>query len=292
MNIEKGVLMKILVTGAAGTIGRAVVSDLSGRGHDVVALDLAAEVEALDGVAKTVRADVTSIDDVGRAVAGCTGVVHLAGYVEPMVATPEEVFTSNATGAFVVLQALADAGGDRAVLASSASALGMAWSPTRFSPRYVPIDEEHPPLPADPYGLSKLVLEQVGAMFARRHGMTVAALRFPWAPGDDVRWARIAEVAADPEHEGALRDLWSYVHPRDVALAAALALEAEPFGFEVFNVTAGDTISDLPTAELLRRFHPATEVREEIDGTAAAWSTRKAAGLLGFAPTYSWRPER
>lgn len=283
--------MKVLVTGAAGTIGRAVVTELAGRGHELVALDLAPEVTDLRGVTSTVRADVTSMDDVGRAVAGCSAVVHLAGYVEPRVAPPEVVFTSNVAGAFTALQALADAGGNRAVLASSASALGMAWSPVRFSPRYVPIDEDHPTLPADPYGLSKEVVERTGAMFARRHAMSVAALRFPWAPDDGERWQRIAQVADDPDEDGAVRDLWSYVHPRDVALACALALEADDHGFEVFNVAAADTISELPTAALLRRFHPTTEIREPVAGTAAAWSTRKAQRLLGFTPRYSWRAD-
>jgi nucleoside-diphosphate-sugar epimerase len=131
--------------------------------------------------------------------------------------------------------------------------------------------------------------ECTGAMFHRRSGMAVAALRFTMvcAPGQAAEHARRHRLA----REAGARILWSYVDARDAAAACRLALEAPGLGFEAFNVTASDTLSDLPTEELLRDHPPGVELRRPIPGTSSAVSIEKAGALLGSRPRHSWRSE-
>ena len=171
-------------------------------------------------------------------------------------------------------------------MASSLAALGMGWAPRMFSPRYVPIDEEHPLSPAECYGLSKEVSERTAEMFCRRGGMSVLSLRFPFAGDPEQRADRVARTRADPGIEMSVRDVWSYVYPEDVASACVLGIHAGLEGFVVLNIGAADTLSDVGTMELVRRYHPETEVREEIVGTSAAFSISKANRLVGFVPAH------
>jgi UDP-glucose 4-epimerase len=98
------------------------------------------------------------------------------------------------------------------------------------------------------------------------------------------RRSRIRRNAA-----GSSRTLWSYVDIRDAAAATRLALEADGLGFEVFNVTAADTLSEIPTEELLREFAPSVEIRQPIPGNASAYSIEKARRVLGYEPAHTWR---
>jgi UDP-glucose 4-epimerase len=284
--------MRVLVTGARGRIGRHVVAQLAARGDEVVAVDRAPldDEPPRDGVVAR-QLDLLDIDAVRSVAAACQALLHLAAIPSPRSDPPEVVFSLNAVSTFNVLQVFTDAGGERAVLASSLSALGMAWAPRVFSPLYAPVDEEHPLRPEDAYGLSKEVTERIGEMFQRRCAASVVLLRFPGVLDAAQRAARLAALQRDPGDEVNVRDLWAYVYHEDVASAFVLAAHADISGCEVVNVGAADTLSELPTLELLRRYHPTTEIRSEIEGTASAWSIEKAHRLLGFKPRYSWRAE-
>src|SRR5260370_7268296 len=97
-------------------------------------------------------------------------------------------------------------------------------------------------------------------MFHRRSGMSVAALRFSFvARPDEVREVA-ARVRRNPA--GNTRTLWSYVDIRDAASATRRALEVDGLTFEVFNITAADTLSDIPTEEFLPAFPPLLETRQ------------------------------
>ncbi len=286
-------MVRVLVTGAAGGIGRVVVDELVRRGRHVVAVDRHDTGLASTAAVTRVVADVTDPTAMGTAAQGCDELVHLAAIPHPDAARPVEVFHTNTVGTFVALQAAVEAGVRRAVLASSVSALGMAWSATPLEPQYVPIDEDHPLRPAEEYGLSKLVVEEIAAMFHRRHGIAATVLRFPWvALGPGPLRDRVREVAEDPGAGAATRDLWSYVLAEDLARACAASLGTTGLGFDVLTITAPDTLSELPTEELLHRFFPAVGVRRPIPGTAAAWTTGRAQRLIGFSPAGTWRRSR
>jgi nucleoside-diphosphate-sugar epimerase len=282
--------MRVLVTGARGRIGRRVVGELVQRGDEVVAVDRApVDDGTVAGPVISHQVDLVDMDGVRSVTAGCEALVHLAAIPSPRHDVPEEVFRVNVISTFNVLEAFAASGGQCAVLASSLSALGMSWGPTVFSPRYAPVDEDHPLYPAECYGLSKEVTERTGEMFQRRGLESVVMLRFPGVFDAEQRARRRAGQLRDPGTEVDVRELWSYIYPEDVASAFAVAAHAGVAGYEVVNVGAADTLSDLPTVELLSRYHPTTELRSSIEGTAPVWSIEKAKRVLGFHPRHSWR---
>ncbi|HET6299830.1 MAG TPA: NAD(P)-dependent oxidoreductase [Kribbella sp.] len=275
---------RVLVTGAAGKLGSVVTARLAESGVDVVAVDRVAPGDGGRPGVSYIVADLTDPAAVRQAVAGCDGVVHLAKYSGY---SDEAQFSVNTSAAYNVLAAAADAGIEHAVIASSVCAYGMTFTRRPFSPHYAPVDEDHPLLPQGSYSLSKVVDEITGRSFADAFDMSVVALRFHWlAELDEVRTAA-ARLAAHPEPPHS-KDLWSYTEVTDAARACELALEV-PTGFHALNICAADTLSTVPTMELLARHHPDTEIRGRIEGTDSPWAMNRAREILGFVPQRTWR---
>jgi nucleoside-diphosphate-sugar epimerase len=271
-------MRRVLVTGAAGRIGSAVVAELLGRGVEVIALVLPGTAAPAPGV-RLVKGDVSDPVSCQEALAGADGVVHLAARPAPHRGTPYEVFGGNTLATFTLLEGAGVAGVRNAVLASSYAANGLPFASRRRSPDYVPVDERLPNQAEDPYALSKLTDELTAAMMARRHGMNVIALRYPFVGGlEDRLLPRARQLAADPAAGAA--DLWSYLDTRDAARAAVLALEVT--GTHVLHVAAPRTLAPYPTLELLQRFHPATEIRADLPGRTTPLDLSAAERLLGF----------
>ncbi len=281
--------MRVLVTGGSGRLGRWVVRELGEHGHDVVSADRTRppQEDHRFRAARFVQMEMCDVGNVVGAMAGCDAVIHLAAIPAPYGQADEVVFRANTQSTFNVLHAASLLGLRRAVIASSVSALGMAYATHPFTPLYAPVDEEHRLLPQDPYGLSKEVDERTAEVFHRRTGMTVFALRFHWIsnPGEASQQAARLQEDSAPHAQ----NLWGYVDVRDAALACRLGIEGEAGGFEAFNITASDTLSETPTEDLIRRYCPATELRAPISGTESGWSIQKARHLLSYEPQHSWR---
>jgi len=277
---------RVLVTGASGKLGQAVIEELLAHDYEVVAADRRPPPLPRPEV-RFVELELGDVGQVTTAMSGAQAVIHMGAIPGPNRHADEVVFANNTGATFAVLQAAQLTGVHRAVIASSISALGPSFSPTHTTPLYAPVDEDHPLLGADAYALSKEVDERTAAMFHRRTGMAVAALRFSFVARPDEVGESVAQVRRNPA--GSNRTLWSYVDIRDAAAAARLSLEAAGLTFEVFNVTASDTLSDIPTAKLLREFAPSVQIRQSIPGNASAFSIEKARRMLGYVPTHSWR---
>ena len=284
--------MHCFVTGVSGRIGGAVVTELLANGYTVIGTD---QVEPAEGAGSPrnaytfIKMPLDDVEQITEAMAGSETLVHMAAIPAPVGYRPEFVFNNNMTSAFNVMQAAADAGVKRAVIASSLSALGTVWAPEPFVAQYVPIDEEHPLLPFDCYSLAKGLIEDIGRMFHRRTGMQIAAMRFPWVlrPGEYAD--AIPRIANDLAY-GAPHS-WAYVDVRDAAIACRQALEPNAFGYGTFNIVASDSLSDVPTQELIETYAPSIEIRAPIEGTGSAFSIEKARATFGFEPKYSWRTE-
>ena len=171
--------MKVLVTGGTGSVGRATVERLVGRGWDVLVIGRRPGL-TVPGAAYA-ACDVTRLDDLCEKTAGRDAIVHLAAIPEPHTAPAPEVVRVNVMGTVNVFEAAARQGVRRVVQTSSINALGCAWSVTDLDHiRYFPIDEAHPTYTTDPYSFSKQVVEEVGAYYWRRDGISSVALRLPW----------------------------------------------------------------------------------------------------------------
>jgi nucleoside-diphosphate-sugar epimerase len=284
--------VRVLVTGGSGHIGRVVVADLLDHGYDVVSVDRVApspeQRKSQQGVHFR-EGDTTNVGHMAGAMSGCDAVIHLGAIPSPYRHPDEVVFSNNVLGTFAVLQAASLLGVKKAVIASSLSALGTAYAVRLFAPPYVPVDEDIPLLGQDCYALAKEVDERTAEMFHRRVGMQVLAYRFTWvALADDIK-PMAEKIDKDPRYDNWWRLLWSYVDVRDAAAACRLGIEADGLGFEVFNITGSDTLSRVPTEELVRAHCPDTEVRQPIAGTDSAFSIEKARRLLGYEPRFGWR---
>ena len=281
--------VRILVTGSSGRIGSAVVRELAEHGAMVAGLDRreAGGSQASVGMVATAQADAGQAAELSRAFEGIQAVVHLAAIPSPR-GSERIVFANNVLATYEVLQAAVDAGVKCAVIASSVSALGLAYAPERMSPHYVPIDEEHVLRPADPYALSKQCDEHIGAMFSHAYDMTIYAYRFPFTASMESIRARSAKNVTDPS-DGE-RELWAYLDVRDAARAVRLGIEAalrsERGAFEVFNVIAEDALVDVPLEDLVKRFHPDTTIRKPLGARDCGYTVDKAKKLLGFEAIY------
>jgi len=280
---------QVLVTGAAGLLGRAVVDHLRGLGVGVTAmLHRPGDIEA-DRVVVGSMADAAFVRD---AVEGADAVVHCAALRAPMLGTAEEVFCGNVTGTFTVLEQAGRAGVRRAVVSSSYSALGLTFAPTMRHPAYLPIDEQIPLQVEDPYAHSKQVDELTSELMSKRHGMTVVALRLPFLGGigDTIR-TRAERVAIDPGFGTAAREFWTYLETRDAARACLLALTEPPPGCHVVTVAAPTTLAPYPTEQLLAVYHPDVPRRRAFPGRTAPFDLTRSHDLLNFSAEILWETD-
>jgi nucleoside-diphosphate-sugar epimerase len=269
---------RVLVTGAGGMLGRAVLAHLAAAGTPVTALVLepGQKVEA----DRVVLGDARDVAAVRKALDGAAAVVHLAAIPSPEHHPGEEVFGNNALGTFTVLEQAGLAGLTRAVIASSYSVTGLPFAPRRRVPAYLPVDESLPVRAEDPYALSKQVDEATAAMMWWRHGLSVLALRFPFLGGTERLAARAAGYARDPA-KGA-RELWSYLDLRDAARACELALHAADSGYQVIGLAAPLTLAPYPTAALLDAYLPDVPRRMAFPGRRVPLDLGRAEQLLSF----------
>jgi UDP-glucose 4-epimerase len=148
--------MKVLVRGGSGRIGYYILRELLAHGHTVVSCGRTPP--NLEGVPH-IAVDIGSLDSMRAAVRGQDAVVHLAAVAHPKRATPEQLMQANVMGTFNVLEAAVREGVGKVVFGSTDATFGFAFSRVPMTPRYLPVDEEHPCEPEDEYGLSKLIGE-------------------------------------------------------------------------------------------------------------------------------------
>ena len=275
--------MRVVVTGASGKVGRYVLAELAGK-HEVIVLDVMPPAGA--GLS-FIQGDITRLTDCLKGLEGAEAVIHLAAVPNPLTDTGERIMHVNVMGTYNVLEAAARLGIRRVVTASTDSLLGFVFRRRDFLPEYLPIDEQHPRRPQDPYGLSKLLDEEICLSYTRGYGMETACVRicrviFP--EESDVN----RHLADDP---GLLaKGLWASVDARDAARAFRLAVECPIGGHEAIFAVAPDSYARDDTASLLERFYPALlPWAGRLRGHASLVTGEKAKRLLGFEPRCTWR---
>jgi UDP-glucose-4-epimerase GalE len=175
-------MSNILVTGGAGYIGSHTAKALAASGHCPVVLDnLSKGHKSAVRWGPLVEADLAdrpALDQVMREYR-IEGVIHFAAhaYVGESMATPNEYFRNNVSNTLNLLDAMLAAGVCRFIFSSTCAVYG--------NPLRVPITEDHPREPVNPYGESKLFVEKALRWYGRAFGLAWVALRYFNAAGAD-----------------------------------------------------------------------------------------------------------
>jgi uronate dehydrogenase len=260
--------MRILVTGAAGGIGRVVCAGLADRGHDIVGLDL---VPAPEGVGDPwYTLDCSDADAVAEVFADelVTAVVHLAG--RPDEASLPDSLHSHVVATGAVLDAMVEHGVRRIVYASSNHAVGR-------TPRRDLVGEDARPRPDTFYGVAKVAAEALLQLYADRYGV-------------DAISCRIGSFLPEPE---TVRHLSTWLSPDDCVRMVAAGLTAPAPGFAVLYGISANTRAwwDLEPGRRLG-YQPLDDAEAFAAGLPARPEDEAEAAYLGgpFAAERLYRP--
>ena len=306
----------ILVVGGAGYIGSHAVLALKNAGHEVVVLDnlVYGHRDLIEDVLKATLVvgdigDRSCLDDLFAAYP-ITAVMHFAAYayVGESVTEPAKYYRNNVTNTLTLLEAMKAAEIKQMIFSSSCTTYGI--------PDCVPIMEDHPQQPINPYGFSKLMVEQMLSDFHSAYGLNYVCFRYFNAAGADPE-GRIGEDHTPETHlipivlqtalgtrpaveifgtdyptpDGTcIRD---YIHVSDIAAAHLLGLNYLMEGGEstAFNLGNGNGFSvqqTIATAKKVkgRPIKTIASPRRPGDPPALVGSGEKAKYVLGWQPKY------
>lgn len=184
--------MTVLVTGGAGYIGSHAARALRSAGYEVVLYDnLSTGFEQMARGFELVEGDIADQAKLSPVLARVDAVMHFAAhaYVGESVENPRKYFRNNAMATLSLLNAALDAGIRRFVFSSTCAVYGV--------PGGIPISEQTPREPINPYGASKLFVENVLEAYSRAYGLRSMSLRYFNAAGAD-EGGEIGELH-DPE---------------------------------------------------------------------------------------------
>ncbi|HKU18055.1 MAG TPA: UDP-glucose 4-epimerase GalE [Candidatus Saccharimonadales bacterium] len=298
--------MKILVTGGAGYIGSVVTTLLREAGHDVVVLDNLSQghADALPSDVRLITADVLHAGEVLSPEDGFEAVMHFGGLIAAgeSVLRPELYWQNNTIGSLKLLEAMRKLGIKKLIFSSTAAVYG--------DPAHVPIVEDDPKNPTNPYGMTKLAVDMAISSECAAHGLAATSLRYFNVAGaygtcgerhrSETHIIPLALAAADknqpfclfgddyPTPDGTcIRD---YIHVLDLARAHLLALERlQPGAHTIYNLGNGRGFSN---KEVLRAAQEVTghtlvvqiKPRREGDPARLVASSDKARRELGWTP--------
>ena len=206
--------MVVLVVGGAGYIGSHTARALKLAGHEVIVFDnLTTGYEFLAAGLELVKGDVLDTSALARVVPRADAIMHFAAYcyVGESVTDPKRYFHNNVEGGLSLLNAALAAGVKKIVFSSTCAVYG--------EPAKVPIAEDTPRQPVNPYGVSKLFFEQAMEAYDRAYGLRFASLRYFNAAGAD----ESGEI-------GELHDPETHLIPLALRAAAGLGPQLQVFG--------------------------------------------------------------
>jgi len=286
---------RIAVTGGNGKIGEAILEDLDTHGYHTVNVARGSQREEVSDEYR--RTDLLDAGQVYGSLAAseADAVVHMGTVNRPTRSSGHVCYESNVMSSWNVLEAATELGLEAVVLPSSINVMGAAYQEAPTYVESLPVDEDHPLTPRDPYAISKEAIERAGAGVGRMpEAPQVAALRYPWvATREDqreefVEQDRSLDGLDDAWHHTTRDVVFSYLDIDDGAAIARRAVEADFDGFEAFWAVAGDTTASAPSADIAEKYFPEAEIRGSLTGRESLISTDKAAELLDWTPQNSW----
>ena len=201
--------LRVLITGAAGNIGKCLRDQLRGR-YALLRLADIAEQEPAQAGEEIRTLDVRDMASVERCMEGIDCVIHLAGI--PGVDTWDKILPMNIDGCYNVFEAARRQRVPRIIFASSNHAVG-------YHRRERFLDNAVEPRPDSLYGVSKVFGEALGRMYADKYGMSVACLRIG--------------TFRTPDHPSEARQLLTWLSHRDMAQLARRCIEHASYHFVV-----------------------------------------------------------
>jgi UDP-glucose 4-epimerase len=305
--------MAVLVTGGLGYVGSHAVKMLMERGESVVSLDdlVFGHVEASSG-SEVVIGDIGDKELLRKIFSthDIDSVMHFAAFADvgESVADPQKYYITNVSKSLAMLEVMLEFDIKMMIFSSSAATFG--------EPTQIPIPEDHPKDPTNPYGRSKLMLEEILKEYEHAYGLRSISFRYFNASGADPS----GSIGEDhkPEHhiiplvlEGAMgrREKFSmfgtdwptpdgtcirdYVHVTDLAQAHVLGLDAlrKGKGTTVYNLGNGSGYSNrqvIATAEEVtgKKINVVDAPRRPGDPAVLVASSKKAVEELGWSPKY------
>ncbi|GHO44108.1 UDP-glucose 4-epimerase GalE [Ktedonospora formicarum] len=300
--------MKLLVTGGAGYIGSVMTKQLVEAGHEVTVMDnfTKGHHQAVQSQVRIVESDLLDPQRLKEVLSeGYTGVLHFAALslVGESVTQPERYYRNNVVGTLNLLDAMRENGVKRLVFSSTAAVYG--------APEGIPILETSPTRPTNPYGGSKLAVDQMLGFEAEAHGLAAVSLRYfnvAGASGDigelhnpETHLIPLVLQAAAGKRESvqiygtdyatpdgtAIRD---YIHVEDLARAHTIAFEHAQAGrHTIYNLGNGKGFSVREVIETARRVtgKPIKAIESERrvgDPPVLVASSEKVQRELGWQP--------
>lgn len=290
-------LSTVAVTGGNGKIGSAIIEHLSDHGYETANI---ARGKRREEVSDTyITTDLLDAGETYGAIAksGADAVIHMGTIPDPYSDPDYRVYESSVMSATHVLEASDSLGLEAVCLPSSINAIGSEHQERAADVRYLPVDEEHPRTPDDSYGIAKHAMEVTADGIGRRPStdMAITSLRYPWVTTEaemreHFREADRSVAGLEDAHPATTRDvLFSYLHIEDAAAVARKAIEADFSHHETVWAVATDTTAAVPTDKLIAEYFPDAEICGELDGHESLVDLSKAASLLDWEPTRSWR---
>ena len=233
--------MKIFVTGGAGFIGSHVTRLLLDQGHEVTVFDnlSTGHEDQIDQRAKFMKGDLQNQDEIEKSLPGHDGVIHMASSIEvgESAKKPVEFAENNIVGTVKLLEAMKNTGVKKIIFSSSVCIYG--------TPSKLPITEDDPMgAQENPYGITKVSMEQFCMLYNRLFGFDVIILRYfnPYGPGE----LHTPETHAIPNFIKAVLSktsvplFWKGEQIRDFIyiddLASAHVLPLNQSGLHIYNV--------------------------------------------------------
>ncbi|MBL6928370.1 MAG: SDR family oxidoreductase [Rhodospirillales bacterium] len=271
--------MRVLVTGATGFVGNALLPELLRAGHSVRAAvwsDLGGDLA--DGAQAIEVGDIGPETNWDEALEGVEGIIHLAARAHVMNETSSDPLALyrhvNTEGTTRLAEAAGRAGVRRFVFLSSIKVNGERTEGCPFNEAFVPA-------PEDAYGITKLEAEQALAAAANQFGMEAVILRSPLAYGPGVKgnFLRLLGICSNglPLPLSTIRNARSLIYVGNLANALQISLDHEAAAGETFLVSDGEPVS---TPDLVRGIAAALGTRARLFPMPETL-LRGAAGALG-----------